>query len=51
MVDNVAVANFIVETAFVFAYQVAGAVIAISVLLMVLLLFKSYILERIFNEV
>jgi hypothetical protein len=38
--DKLALANFISETAFVFVYEIAGAVIAISVLLILILRFK-----------
>jgi hypothetical protein len=40
-IDTVALADFIAGTAFVFAYQIAGAVIAFSILLELILFFKN----------
>lgn len=49
--DEVAIANFILETAFLFVYDIAGAVIAISVLLMLLLFFRDKIARRIYSVI
>lgn len=43
--DKVAVANFIAETAFAYAYEIAGAVIAFSVILIFLILFRDKIIN------
>ena len=43
--DKVAVANFISETAFAFAYEIAGSVIALSIVLILLILFRDRILD------
>lgn len=50
--DRVAVANFIAETAYAYAYELAGAVVAISVILIFILLFRDKIINlRRFNSV
>lgn len=43
--DKVAVANFIAETAFAYAYEIAGAVVAISIILIFLILFRDKIIN------
>ena len=49
--DSVAIASFIAETAFYFAYQIAGAVIAFTIFVYFLVLFRDKIinLERFYN--
>lgn len=49
MVDPVAVAQFLSETAFMYAYHIAGAVIAFSFFLMFLIQFRDKILGSIFR--
>lgn len=44
MFDPVALNEFLTETAFAFAYETAGAVIAISIMLILFLTFRDYIL-------
>lgn len=48
--DKVAVANFVSETALAYAYEIAGAVIALSVVLMLLVLIRDKILGRIYRD-
>lgn len=43
--DKVAVANFIAETAFAYAYEIAGAVIGFSIILILIILFRDRILD------
>lgn len=50
--DKVAVANFVSETAYAFSYEIAGAVIAFSIILIFLILFRDRIVNlRSFNSV
>jgi len=43
--DRIAVANFIVETAFAYSYYIAGAVIAFSVILTLIISFRDKLLD------
>ena len=43
--DKIAVANFITETAFAYAYHIAGAVLAFSIVLMLTISFRDRLLD------
>lgn len=49
MIDRIAVAQFITDTAFTFAPEIAGAVIAISATILVFYLFRNKILRRVLS--
>jgi len=49
MVDPAVLAQFILETAFIYVYHIAGAVIAFSFFLLFLIQFRDKILGSIFR--
>ena len=49
MIDSVALNEFLTGTAFLYAYETAGAVIAIGILLILFKTFRDYILGNIPN--
>ncbi len=50
MIDTVALDAFLSDTALLYAYDIAGAVLAISFILTLLLQFREKIMERILHD-
>jgi|GEM_PF-6626582 len=48
--DKIAVANFISETAFSYAYEIAGAVLGVSAVLILTLSIRNHLMRRIYRE-
>lgn len=49
--DEVAIANFILETAFIYVYDIAGAVIGFSIFLSFIILYRDRIVGRIYRVI
>jgi len=49
MIDTTALDAFLIGTAYLYVNDIAGAVIAIGILVMFILQFRSQVLERISN--
>jgi len=48
--DKEAVAQFIAETAFAYSYEIAGAVLGISIVLILTLSVRNHLMRRIYRE-
>lgn len=48
-VDTVALDTFLSETAFVYAFEIGGAVLALSIVILFLLSFRNLFLGKLYN--